>query len=165
MPKGFSLEFILFKEFFGATLNSVSTIEDYLVTIKWVAINLKVKNLELLNKFIIAWTLHNLDYKFKGFMVSMTQTYRAETVDINIDALFVNLLNKARWMESLGEDKYNNTLFTKTRKPLRAKYRGCGKTSYAKESYYKLHLKLRPKRVEEEEASPITNILFASLSD
>ena len=53
MPKGFSLEFILFKEFFRATLNSINTIKDYLVTIKWVVINFKAKNLEFLNKLII----------------------------------------------------------------------------------------------------------------
>ena len=68
-------------------------------------------------------------------------------------------------MESLGEDEYNNTLFAKTRKPLRAKCGGYGKTGYTKESCYKLHPELRPKRVEEEKASPITDILFASLSD
>ena len=95
----------------------------------------------------------------------MTQTYRAEMADIDINALFVDLLDKARRMESLGKDKYNNTLFTKTRKPLRAKYGGCRKTSYTKESYYKLYPKLRPKRVEEEEASPIMDVLFALLSD
>ena len=128
-------------------------------------INLKVKNLELLNKLIIVWTLHNLDYKFEGFIVSITQTYRAEIADINIDILFVDLLNKARWIESLGEDKYNNTLFIKTRKPFRAKYRGCRKTSYTKESCYKLYLELRPKYIKEEEASPIIDILFTSLSN
>ena len=95
----------------------------------------------------------------------MTQTYRAETANINIDALFIDLLNKARQIENLGKDEYNNTLFTKTRKPLRAKYRGYGKTSYTKESYYKLYSELRPKRVEEEEASSIIDILFTSLSD
>ena len=68
-------------------------------------------------------------------------------------------------MESLGEDEYNNTLFTKTRKPFRAKCGGCGKTGYVKESCYKLYPELRPKRAEEEEASPITDVLFVSLSD
>ena len=95
-PKGFSSEFILFKEFFGATLNSVGTIEDYLATIKRVVMNLKAKNLELPNKLIIAWTLHNLDHRFEGFVASMTQTYRAETADIDIDALFADLLDEAR---------------------------------------------------------------------
>ena len=32
-PHGFSLEFILFKEFFRATLSSLGTIENYLATI------------------------------------------------------------------------------------------------------------------------------------
>ena len=53
-PKGFSLEFILFKEFFGATLNSIGNVEDYLGTIKRVLTSLKAKNLELPNKLIIA---------------------------------------------------------------------------------------------------------------
>ena len=95
----------------------------------------------------------------------MTQTYRAEMVDININALFIDLLNKARWIESLGKDKYNNTLFIKIRKLFRAKYRGYRKISYIKETCYKLYPKLRPKRVEKEEASPIIDILFASLSN
>ena len=33
-PRRFSLEFILFKEFFGATLSSLGTVENYLVTIQ-----------------------------------------------------------------------------------------------------------------------------------
>ena len=68
-------------------------------------------------------------------------------------------------MESLDKDKYNNTLFTKTKKPLRAKYRDYRKISYTKESYYKLYLELRPKYIEEEEASPIIDILFISLNN
>ena len=32
-PRGFSSEFILFKEFFGATLSSLGTVENYLATI------------------------------------------------------------------------------------------------------------------------------------
>ena len=73
----------------------------------------------------------------------MTQTYRAETVDINIDALFADLINKSRRINSLSLDKYKSALATKTRKPLRAKYKGCSKIGYAKETYYKLHLELR----------------------
>ena len=96
IPKGFSLEFILFKEFFGVILNSIGTIEDYLATIKRVVTNLKAKNLELLNKLIIAQTLYNLDHRFEGFVAFMTQTYRAETADIDMDALFVDLLDEAR---------------------------------------------------------------------
>ena len=71
-PRGFSSEFILFKEFFGATLDSLGKVEDYLATIKRVSTNLKAKNLELLNKLIIAWTLHNLGPQYEGFIASVT---------------------------------------------------------------------------------------------
>ena len=56
-------------------------------------------------------------------------------------------------------------LITKTRKPLRAKYGGYRKTSYAKEFCYKLHSKLRPKCIEEEDTSSIIDVLFISLSN
>ena len=78
-----------------------------------------------------------------------------------MDKLFTNLIDESRRLYDVEE----NTLIAKTRKPLRAKYGGYGKTGHAKESYYKLHPELRPKRVEEEDTSPITNVLFASLSD
>ena len=65
----------------------------------------------------------------------------------------------------MGKNKYNNILFIKIRKPLRAKYRGYRKISYIKESYYKLYLKLRLKYIEEEEASFIINILFILFSN
>ena len=56
-------------------------------------------------------------------------------------------------------------LIAKTRKPLRAKYGGYRKTGHAKKSYYKLYPELRPKYIEEEDTSSITNILFTSLSN
>ena len=71
-PHGFSLEFILFKEFFGATQSSLGTIENYLATIKRVSTSLKAKTLELLEKLIIAWTLYNLGPKYEAFVTSTT---------------------------------------------------------------------------------------------
>ena len=68
-------------------------------------------------------------------------------------------------MESLGKNKYNNTLFTKTRKLFRAKCGGYRKISYIKEFYYKLYLELCSKYVEKEEASFIIDILFILFSD
>ena len=73
----------------------------------------------------------------------MTQTYRAETADINMDALFADLIDKSRRMKSLSLDEYESVLAAKTRKPLRAKYKGCDKIGYTKETYYKLYLELR----------------------
>ena len=69
-PCGFSSEFILFKEFFGATLSALGTVENFLATIKRVSTSLKVKGLELLDKLIIAWTLHNLGPEYEAFVAS-----------------------------------------------------------------------------------------------
>ena len=123
--------------------------------------SLKAKDLELPNKLIIAWTLYNLGPKYNAFVTSTTQAYRAKNIEININKLFANLMDKSRRLYNVEE----NMLITKTRKPLKAKYRGYGKTNHAKESCYKLHPKLRPKRVEEEDTSPIINILFISFND
>ena len=73
-PRGFSSEFILFKEFFGATLSSLGTVENYLATIQRISTSLKAKELELLNKLIIAWTLHNLGPEYDAFVASTTQS-------------------------------------------------------------------------------------------
>ena len=160
-PGGFLSEFILFKEFFGATLSSLGTVENYLATIQRILTSLKAKKLELPNKLIIAWTLHNLGPEYDAFVASTTQTYRAKDAEINMDELFANLMDESRRLYDVEE----NTLIAKTRKPLRAKCGGCGKTGHAKESCYKLHPKLRLKRAEEEDTSPIIDILFASLSN
>ena len=71
-PCSFSLEFILFKEFFRATLSSLGTVENYLATIQQILTSLKAKNLELLNKLIIAWTLYNLGPEYDAFVTSTT---------------------------------------------------------------------------------------------
>ena len=106
------------------------------MTIKRVSTNLKAKNLELLNKLIIAWTLHNLGPQHEGFVASVTQSYRAKKADIDMDSLFADLINKSYRLDSIEE----SALVT-TRKPLRAKYSGCGRTGHKKETYYKLHPK------------------------
>ena len=82
-PYGFSSEFILFKEFFGATLSALGTVENFLATIKRVSTSLKVKGLELLDKLIIAWTLHNLGLEYEAFVALTTQSYRAESTALD----------------------------------------------------------------------------------
>ena len=71
-PRGFSSEFILFKEFFGATLSTLGTVENFLATIKRVSTSLKAKDLELPDKLVIAWTLHNLGPEYEAFIASTT---------------------------------------------------------------------------------------------
>jgi hypothetical protein len=53
-PKGFSSEFILFKNLFSTTLSTSHDIEDYLNTIKRITDDLTSRNLKLPDKLIIA---------------------------------------------------------------------------------------------------------------
>ena len=71
-PRDFSSEFILFKEFFRATLSSLGTIKNYLAIIQRISTSLKTKKLELLNKLIIAQTLYNLGLKYDVFITLIT---------------------------------------------------------------------------------------------
>ena len=83
-----------------------------------------------------------------------------------MNILFTNLINKSRRIDSLDLDEYESALAAKTKKPLRAKYQGCGKTSYTKKTYYKLHPELRYQpRLVENNTSPIIDILFILYSN
>ena len=54
-PKGFSSEFLLFKDFFDTTLaNSSNSVEDYINTITRLTDNLNARDLKLLDKLIMA---------------------------------------------------------------------------------------------------------------
>ena len=71
---------------------------------------------------------------------------------IDMDSLFINPINELYYLESLEE----SALVVRSRKPLRAKYSGCSRTSYKEETYYKLYPKLRPSP----NTSPIMNVLY-----
>ena len=83
-PKGFSSEFILFKNLFNTTLSILHDIEDYLNTIKRITDDLTSRNLKLPDKLIIAWVLNNLTSDYDGFSSIITQSIRV-TDSINLD--------------------------------------------------------------------------------
>ena len=75
-------------------------------------------------------------------------------MDININNLFINLINKSYYLNSIEKN-----ILVITKKTLRAKYNGCGKTSYKEKTYYKLYSKQRPN------ASFIIDVLFIVYSN
>ena len=52
-PKGFSSEFLIYKELFETTLSKYSSMEEYLNKIKQLTDQLKAKGIELPNQVII----------------------------------------------------------------------------------------------------------------
>ena len=142
-PYRFSLEFILFKEFFRATLSSLGTVENFLVTIKRVSTSLKAKDLELPDKLVIAWTLYNLGPEYEAFVTSTTQSYRAESTALDQDDLFANLIDESRRLQDMDQ----NILFAKNRKPgLMPKCDYCNKKGHKKRHCWKLYPDLAPKQ-------------------
>ena len=142
-PRGFSLEFILFKEFFRATLSSLGTVKNFLVIIKCVSTSLKAKDLELPDKLVITWTLYNLGLEYKAFVISTTQSYRAESTVLDQDNLFANLMDKSRRLQDMDQ----NTLFAKNRKPRSMpKCDYYNKKGYKKRHCWKFYLDLAPKQ-------------------
>ena len=100
---------------------------------------MKAKDLELPNKLVIAWTLHNLGPTHDSFVASVTQSYRAETAEIDMDGLFADLIDESRRLQSMEE-----SALIARKKPLsRAKCGECGRTGHREETCYKLHPELR----------------------
>ena len=75
-------------------------------------------------------------------------------MDIDINSLFTNLINKSYRLNSIKE-----SVLVATRKLFKAKYSSCSRTSYKKEICYKLYSKQRLN------ASPIMDVLFIVYSD
>src|SRR3569623_666906 len=57
-PKGFTTEYLILKEFFNTDLQSFDSMENYLNKVKYLADDLKSKDIMLPNQVIIAWILN-----------------------------------------------------------------------------------------------------------
>ena len=105
----------------------MGTVENFLATIKRVLTSLKAKDLELPDKLIIAWTLHNLGPEYKAFVASTTQSYRAEATALDQDELFANLLDESRRLHDMEE---NALISTRGYKKSTAKCDKCGRIGH-----------------------------------
>jgi gag-polypeptide of LTR copia-type len=102
-PKGFSSEFLICKELFETTLSKYASMEEYLNKVKQLTDQLKAKGIELPNQVIVAWVLNNLTSPFEGFVTMVTQSYRTNSSDINLENLFFNLMDESR--RQVSKDK------------------------------------------------------------
>jgi hypothetical protein len=76
-PKGFSSEFLIYKELFEITLSRLgNSIENYLNQIKRLTDDLSARNLVILNKVITAWTLNNLTSDYENTVTMISQFIR-----------------------------------------------------------------------------------------
>ena len=97
--KGFSSEFLIFKEFFDTTLASYSNqIELYTNILKRLSNDLLARKLEIPKKLIIAWALNHLTPEYDNFVSNITQSLRLEIDQnrLNLESLFSNLIDESR---------------------------------------------------------------------
>ena len=149
-PKGFTSEFLICREFFEATLNKYSSMEEYLNKVKQLSDQLKAKKLDLPRQVIIAWVLNNLTDNYDGFVSNITQSLRNDSNVYTLETLFSNLLDESKRQES---KESNTVLHTKTRptfKVVKKKPQGkhckyCKLGSYDVKDCYFLFLERAPK--------------------
>jgi hypothetical protein len=109
-PQGFTSEFLICRDFFNATLDKYSSMEEYLNKVKQLSDQLKAKQLELPKQVIIAWVLNNLTDNYEGFVSNITQSLRNNTSTFTIETLFSNLLDESKRQDN---KEVNHILYTK----------------------------------------------------
>lgn len=133
--KGFSSEFLLYKEFFDTTLVKCDrSIEKYLIKLIKLTNDLKARDIIISNKIIVSQALNNLTSKYEHIVAIISQSFRLNEANIRVENLFSQLLNESR---RLNSKKFKETtLLTKPNKPKCAYYRRNGhlKAKYQKKN-------------------------------
>ena len=88
--------------------------EEYLNKVKQLTDQLKAKGIELPNQVIVAWVLNNLTSPYEGFVTMVTQSYRTNSSTINLENLFLNLMDESRRQVSKDKDI---ALVTRSQRP------------------------------------------------
>ena len=114
-PKGFSSEFLIVKELINTTLvSSKGNLELYLQNIKRLVNSLEARNIKLPNSFIVALLLNNLSSDYKYIVTIITQSIR-ESSNVDIDAIFSQLIDESRRLKSIKGDKAVGTPYKEDR--------------------------------------------------
>lgn len=101
-PRGFSSEFLLFKELFTTSLSSENgSMEAFLHKVKRLVDDLLAKGNELPTKLVISWVLNNLTSDYESFVANTIQTIRLNEASVSLENLFSSLLDESRRLQGL----------------------------------------------------------------
>jgi len=84
-PQGFSSDFLIIKDLFSTTLAKERSIEAYLTKIKRLADDLASRGLAIPNKVIAGYTLSNLTADYDNTVAIISQSYRLQTQNIDLN--------------------------------------------------------------------------------
>ena len=159
-PKGFSSEFLIFKEFFDTTLaNSNNSVEDYINTITRLTDNLDTRNLKLPDKLIMAWVLNHLTPEYEGFVSNITQSYRIDGAQFDLPGLFSNLLDESRRLSYKDGNSQQALAAAKSNRP---KCTHCKKPGHHIDKCYQLHPELKPQE-NNQEVVTLTEVILPAV--
>jgi hypothetical protein len=158
-PKGFSSEFLIYKELFETTLSRLGNfIENYLNQIKRLTDDLSARNLIIPNKVIAAWTLNNLTSDYENTVTMISQSIRTSQSEINLDDLFFQLIDESRRLKSKEnkEMALNSKASSGGAKPKKIKRtcNHCGKSGHNENKCWIKNLSLRPQNNKTKEDTP-----------
>jgi hypothetical protein len=148
-PKGFTAEFLLLKEFFEAHLQNFSSMEDFLSKIKYLDDNLSSKGIQLPKQVVLAYVLNNLTPAFEGLVTIITQSFRQNSEEMNMETLFSSLIDESRRQNSaekaLYTTKNNFAKHKNNNKVIKPRYcNKCKVTTHATSSCWFLHPEKKP---------------------
>jgi len=102
--KGFSSDYLICKELFSTKLERFSSMEQYLNKVQQLTDSLNAKEIPIPKQVVCAWILDNLTPSYHGFVSIVTQNYRNSTTNIDLDAMYANLIDESRRQESLEKN-------------------------------------------------------------
>ena len=167
--KGFSSEFLLYKELFDSTLEkSNNKMKLYLNQVKRLYDQLTAKNVIIPEKVIFAWVLNNLSSNYETLITTITQSMRVNGSDsINLENLFSNLIDESKRLKGRDSDAitlaakasnnssfkpYNQQKVGKKKRP-DLKCDHCHKKGHKADKCWVKHPNLRPIRKNREDSS------------
>jgi len=86
----FSSKFSISKELTNTTINLyIGNLELYIKNFEGLANSLEARQISLLNKYLIALLLNNLNKDFKYIVTKITQTIKSNNNSVNLDTILL----------------------------------------------------------------------------
>jgi len=86
----FSSKFSISKELTNTTINLyIGNLELYIKNFEGLANSLEAREISLLNKYLIALLLNNLNKDFKYIVTKITQTIKSNNNSVNLDTILL----------------------------------------------------------------------------
>jgi hypothetical protein len=145
---GFSSEFLISRDLFSTTLAGCKgSIEDYLNRIRRLTDELAARNLAIPNKVIAAYTLSNLGPEWENTVAIISQTFRSQQGDIDLLALFSQLIDESRRRQALHYPvEMVMTSQARPKKPIRPTCYHCNKVGHKADKCWIKHPHLQAKK-------------------